>query len=515
MSVSCAECNDPFDLTGLQFTECLISFTEHLICFLVMSKLSFFWYDYETWGANPRVDRPAQFAGIRTDESLTIIEKPEMFYCQPGMDYLPHPEAVMITGITPQKAFQQGLPENSFFAKIHEIFSVPGTCVTGYNTIRFDDEVTRFGFYRNFFDPYAWSWQNGNSRWDVIDLLRMTRALRPQGINWPQKQDGAASFKLTDLTEANAIEQTGAHDALVDVKATIEMAKLVKQHQPRLFDFYLALRNKQKVAGMLSVHKPEVLLHISGMFPSELGCLAPILPLIEHPLNSNEIICVNLSKDTGPLLTLSAEEIRQKLYLPNSELGYEEARIPLKGVHLNRSPALAPVNTLTDEMSERWSINWQQVRQNAEQLQSDANLKQKLHEVYAEKPEFVSQDADLALYEGFISQRDRSLCSQLQQMSAEQLAQWSLPVFTDERLNTLLFRYRARNYPQTLSESEQQNWRRFCEQRLLGGPNGMAYAQFEELLITLAQQHPGEREQQLVRQLAEWAEHTLSYVSSR
>ncbi|MCK4711234.1 MAG: exodeoxyribonuclease I, partial [Gammaproteobacteria bacterium] len=419
----------------------------------------------------------------RTDENLEIIGEPLMIYSQPTADFVPHPEAVLITGITPQHALSEGVVEAEFFRQIHTEFSKAGTCIVGYNSIRFDDEVTRFGFYRNFIDPYAYSWQNSNSRWDVLDLMRLTHALRPEGINWPLNDAGVVSFKLTDLTAANNIEQTGAHDALVDVKATIAIAKLVKQQQPRLFEFYFDLRNKQRVAELINLAKPQALLHVSGMFPVQQGCLAPIVPLLAHPTNSNEIICYNLRFNPQQFLQLSAEEIQQKLYTRTLDLAEGEERIPLKGVHLNKSPALAPVNTLTTAQAEKWQVNWDDINTHYEMLMADPDLITRLSEVYKQAREFEETDADSALYEGFISRDDRLRCNQLLAASPEDLVNWTADDFQDSRLQTLLFRYRARNYPDTLLESEKKQWDEFRHKRLSAPENSSILSQKEYLMI--------------------------------
>lgn len=473
-----------------------------------MANASFYWHDYETWGVNPRVDRPAQFAGIRTDENLDIIGEPLMIYARPTADFLPHPEAVLITGITPQQARAEGVSEADFFKAIHTEFQQPNSCIVGYNNIRFDDEVTRFGFYRNFIDSYAYSWQNGNSRWDVLDLMRLAHALRPEGIHWPQREDGVASFKLTDLTAANDIEQMGAHDALVDVKATIAVAKLVKQAQPKLFGFFFTLRNKKRVAELLNLSNHEIILHVSGMFPADQGCLAPIIPLLAHPNNANEIICYNLRVSPEALLQLSAEQIQIKLYAKTLDLAEGEQRIPLKGVHLNKSPALAPVSTLTAEQAEKWQIDWDEIKRHRDQLLADPKLLSRLREVYSVERVFEKADADSALYDGFIGSDDRLRCNQLLAASPEQLAEWPENSFHDQRLKTLLFRYRARNFPQTLTEDESLRWQRFCHGRLVDGDfgSGLTVEQFQQQLLTLAQREQGKREQHLLDQLSSWAQ---------
>jgi exodeoxyribonuclease-1 len=208
---------------------------------------SFYWHDYETFGVDPSRDRPSQFAGLRTDQDLNPIGEPLVIYCQPQKDILPSPAACLITGITPQLALEKGLPEPTFIDLIHRELSQPMTCGVGYNSIRFDDEVSRYCLYRNFYDPYQREWKNGNSRWDILDMLRLMRALRPEGIEWADHEPGRPSFKLEHLTAANNIAHEAAHDALSDVTATIAMAKLVKQKQPRLFDYVVNNRSKKVV----------------------------------------------------------------------------------------------------------------------------------------------------------------------------------------------------------------------------------------------------------------------------
>ena len=244
---------------------------------------SILWYDYETFGANPALDRPAQFAGIRTDADLNEIDEPVQLFCKPSADYLPHPQACLITGITPQQCLQQGVAENDFIAQINQIFSVPETCSAGYNSIRFDDEVTRNTLYRNFYDPYGREWQNGNSRWDLLDVMRCAYALRPDGIEWPKHPDGKISFRLEDLTAANGIDLGKAHDAVVDVRATIAVARLLLEKQPKLYRYLFEHRVKHKLAALVDVDNNRPLVHVSGMYGVERGCLAIVAPVLLAP----------------------------------------------------------------------------------------------------------------------------------------------------------------------------------------------------------------------------------------
>ncbi len=472
-----------------------------------MSNATFFWHDYETWGIDPRRDRAAQFAGIRTNLDLETIGEPVMIYCQPTMDFLPSPDAALVTGITPQEAMAKGVNEAEFFKQINNEFSVPGTCGVGYNSIRFDDEVTRFGFYRNFIDPYAREWQNSNSRWDILDLVRMTYALRPEGINWPEREEGLPSFRLEHLTAANDIEQAGAHDALVDVKATIDIARLIKRLQPRLFDFYFDLRRKDSVAELLNLRTQEIVLHITGMYPAAQGCISPVVPLLQHPINKNEIIVYDCRHDPELLLSLSAEDINVNLFTPNAEQKGDDERVALKGVHLNKSPALAPLKTLSPEMSERWEIDWTLVEKNRQKLLADQTLQTRLRELYLMKPDHGSNDADSALYDGFINNNDRRFCDQILDSSPEELLEWT-PPFSDQRLQTLYDRYRARNWPETLNDEDRRQWQEFCHARLLDGEYGctLTVNDFQLRMEELSQTELSEKDQKLLEQLVKWVQ---------
>ncbi|HIP76816.1 MAG TPA: exodeoxyribonuclease I, partial [Psychromonas hadalis] len=231
---------------------------------------TFYWYDYETFGISPKMDRISQFAGIRTDENLNILDE-HMFYCKPTNDCLPSPEACAVTGISPQHCERKGMIEHAFIKKINTEFSTPNTCIVGYNSIRFDDEFTRYTLYRNFIDPYAWHWKNGNTRWDILDVVRLCYALKKESsLKWVHDDSGKPIFKLDQLSIANGIEHTDAHDALADVRATIAIAKIIKDTQPQLFDYAFSLREKKTVEAKIQLFEP--MLHTSGMYSAVLSC---------------------------------------------------------------------------------------------------------------------------------------------------------------------------------------------------------------------------------------------------
>ncbi|MDA9556026.1 exodeoxyribonuclease I [Vibrio sp.] len=423
---------------------------------------TFFFFDYETWGINPAKDRPCQFAGVRTDADFNVIGEPLVIYCKPTIDSLPSPEAALVTGITPQLALTQGLPEPEFIAKIHKELSTPNTTNLGYNSIRFDDEVTRYTLYRNFFEPYSWSYLNKNSRWDLLDVLRACHALRPDGIEWPENEEGFTSFKLENLSVANGIEHENAHDAMADVVATIELAKKVKLAQPKLFDYFYSIRNKNQVKALIDITNMTPLMHVSGMLGKECQYTSWIVPIAWHPNNNNAVIIVDLAKDPTPLFDLSAEEIKQRLYTKRSELPEGALPIPLKLVHINKCPIVAPAKTLTAENAERIGINRAQCLQNLAKIKSHVDLREKLTQVYQEERRYSDDvNVDEKLYYGFFSYADKESIDLIRQAPVENLIDLDIKV-SDPRIKPLLFQYRARHYPETLTDIEMQKWVTHC-----------------------------------------------------
>ena len=440
-----------------------------------MTKISFYWHDYETFGIDPRRDSPAQFAGIRTDESFDIVDDPLVVYCKPPADYLPNPEACLLTGISPQLAEAKGVHEAEFCRLIHAQLAQPNTCTLGYNSIRFDDEFTRNCFYRNFYDPYAREWQNGNSRWDLIDVVRATKALRPDGINWPVDAEGRSSFKLEDLTLANGIAHQDAHDALSDVYATLALAKLIKRAQPKLFDYLLRHRSKVEAHNLLQFGSFKPVVHVSGRYAAQNNCLAVVLPLCKNPDNNNGIIVYDLSVDPEPLISLSTEEIRQRIFTATADLPEGEERIPLKTVHLNKCPVLAPISVLKQEDQIRLNIDLATCLANIEKIKAKQALPDKIAAVFSgneHKPSVQITDPDLAIYSGgFFADADKHKMANIRNTEPRQLAKLQ-PNFVDPRLPEMLFRYRARNYPETLQAEERIAWRVFCTKRLVGDEQG-------------------------------------------
>lgn len=474
-----------------------------------MTNQTFLWHDYETFGVQPRRDRPAQFAAIRTDADLNEIGEPIMLYCKPANDFLPDPQSCLITGITPQQCLSLGVPEHQFAATIEAAFSEPGTIGVGYNTIRFDDEVTRFLFWRNLIDPYAREWKNHCGRWDLLDVVRMTHALRPEGMQWPKRDDGQTSFKLEHLSKANGLIHEAAHDALSDVRATIALARLIKQKQPKLFDFCLALHKKDKVASEMGMHlaaaQRQPFLHVSGMFPAERGCIGVVWPLATHPSNKNEILVWDCQYDPSELFTLDADTIRTRLFTRNDAMPEGMTRLPVKSVHLNKSPMLVGnLKTLSPAMAAQWGIDLAAALENGRLAAGAPNMDAIWAEVF-KRPAEGRADVDEDLYNGFVSNDDRRVLDSLRRDTPEKLAS-ARPSFSDERLQELLFRYRARNFPHTLSEAELQRWEEHRAARLFDGEAGARTIEMLFTEIDTLSESVDERGEEILGELYDYAE---------
>lgn len=436
-----------------------------------MSNHTFLWHDYETFGINTRRDRPAQFAAIRTDAELNEIGEPVMLYCQPANDFLPDPQSCLITHITPQVCLERGIPEYQFAAAIEKLLSETGTIGVGYNTIRFDDEVTRFMFWRNLIDPYAREWQNSCGRWDILDVVRTAYALRPKDIEWPKHPDGRPSFRLEDLTKINGIGHEKAHDALSDVRATIAMARLIRDRQPKLFDFCFALHKKDKVAAEIGLPLRRPFLHITGMFPAERGCIGIVWPLAVHPTNKNEVIVWDLSADPSELASLDAETIRTRMFTKSDVLPEGVSRLPIKSIHLNKSPVVINnLKTLSPEMTAQWGLDVATALRHAEIAAQTPDMSAIWQDVF-HRPQEDTPDVDEDLYGGFVGNNDRRLLQELRALSPEAMATAN-PSFSDARLEEIFWRYRARNFPHTLSAEEVQRWEEHRSARLFDGEGG-------------------------------------------
>lgn len=440
-----------------------------------MKNKTFFFYDLETSGLMAREDRIMQFAGQRTDADLMPISEPVNLLVKMTDDTLPSPGAIMVTGITPQQTLMDGMSEVEFCQYVMSEVFVPGTIAVGYNTVRFDDEFMRAIFWRNFFDPYEWEWKDGRSRWDMLDVVRLTRALRPEGIEWPFRPDGVPTNRLELITKLNGLEHEHAHDALSDVYATIAVARLIREKQPKLFEYLYKMREKNAVKKLVNLDEKRPFVYASGRYSNEHNKTTVAVPLTSG--RNGNILVYDLRYDVDKLLDGSCPRIfprvaeaprgTPKLDHPSMESASRTYFPIVKELCFNKCPAVAPVQVLdVDNGWEKIGLVKEQIEQNLANLMEHPEFAEQMREQYENRPEFPPAiEPEAALYDGFLNDTDRIKVAAVRNADATKLADF-YPEFIDERLPELLLHYKGRNYPESLSESETEKYEEYRQARL-------------------------------------------------
>ena len=461
---------------------------------------TFFFYDLETSGLNPRQDRIMQFAGQRTDMNLEPVGEPYNLLVTLNDDTLPSPDALMVTGITPQKTVEEGYTEAQFARMLSEEIFTPDTIAVGFNNIRFDDEFIRHLLWRNFHDPYEWSWKDGRSRWDLLDVVRLTRALRPEGINWPLDDKGEPSNRLELITSANGIAHENAHDALADVTALIAVTKLIKQKQPQLYDYLLKMRDKKVVQQLVNVDDKKPFVYASGRYDKEFAKTTVAFPLTTS--RNGGVVVYDLRYDPTLFVELSVEELAKKIFASWEERQAEDfVKLPVKELQYNRCPAVAPLGVL--EQGDGWrkiSLSAEVVQQHQHILLNHPDFAEKLRTIFENKPAFKKlPDPEAQLYDGFVNDRDRLRVEAVRNADERELADFH-PEFQDERLTPLLLHYKARNFPRSLSEDDLAQWEVWRAQHL--------QAQLPQFMTSLQRLAPTATDEQqfILQELQLWAE---------
>ena len=464
---------------------------------------TFFFYDLETSGLNLRQDRIMQFAGQRTDMNLEPIGEPYNLLVTLNDDTLPSPDALMVTGITPQKTVEEGYSEAQFARMLSEEIFMPDTIAVGFNNIRFDDEFVRHLLWRNFHDPYEWSWKDGRSRWDLLDVVRLTRALRPEGINWPLDDKGEPSNRLELITSANGIAHENAHDALADVTALIAVTKLIKQKQPQLYDYLLKMRDKKVVQQLVNMDDKKPFVYASGRYDKEFAKTTVAFPLTTS--RNGGVVVYDLRYDPTPFVELSTEELSKKIFASWEDRQAEDfVKLPVKELQYNRCPAVAPLGVL--EQGDGWqkiSLDLKTVQKHQNILLNHPDFAEKLRTIFENKPAFKKlPDPEAQLYEGFLNDRDRIRVEAVRNADERELADFH-PEFQDERLAPLLLHYKARNFPRSLSEDDLAQWEAWRAQHL--------QAQLPQFMASLQRLAPTATDEQqfILQELQLWAESTL------
>jgi exodeoxyribonuclease-1 len=465
---------------------------------------TFFFYDLETSGLSGRDDRIMQFAGIRTDMELNRVGKPVNILVKLGDDVLPSPDAIMVTGISPQQTKSDGYNEAEFVKLLITDIFTPDTTTVGFNNVRFDDEFIRHLFWRNFYDPYEWSWQDGRSRWDLLDVVRMTRALRPEGIQWPVDDKGQPTNRLELLASANKLEHTKAHDALSDVEALIGVTKLIRDKQPQLYDYLLKLRDKNEVKKLVNLDVKQPFVYVSGRLDTEFNKATVAFPLTAG--KNGNVVVYDLRYDPTPFLEMSSKELAKKMYATWEERKADDfVKLPVKELQYNHVPAVAPLGVLSQ--GDGWrniGLTEETITKHKSILLSAPGFAENIRSLFETKPDYKkSSDPEAQLYDSFVPDIDKMRIESVRNASEQELADFH-PTFTDERLPELLLHYKARNFPRSLAEDESLAWEKWRSAQITAALPG-----FMKSLQRLDGTITDEGKRFMLQELQLWAESVL------
>ena len=427
---------------------------------------TFFFYDLETSGLNARSSRVMQFAGIRTNLDLEPIGEPINVLVKVSDDILPDPYAVMVTGITPQQTLADGMSEREFCKLLMEEVFTADTITVGFNNIRFDDEFIRHTLWRNFYDPYEWAWSDGRSRWDMLDVARLTRALRPEGIKWPTDGDGKSVNKLELIASENGLDHVKAHDALSDVEALIGVAKLIKTAQPKLYDYLFTHRDKKSVSELVNLENPKPFVYASGRYGSKFDFTTAAFP-VAPGMKPGGVLVYDLRVDPELFNNASPRALAEVMFATREQRQDPNyVALPVKELSYNKCPAVAPIGVLDADAQKRIQLDMATIETNLKKLDAMPDFGARIREAFEmREPYEPSADVEDKLYDGFVNDKDKGRMSAVRAASAEDLADFH-PDFADERLGELLFRYKARQFPESLADDERVAWEAYRAHKL-------------------------------------------------
>lgn len=485
-----------------------------------------FYHDYETSGADTKRDRPVQFAGIRVDESLNTVDVFDSIYCKLPDDVLPHPMAFVVTQMMIDEVQELGMPEFEFAHQVLNQLGRSNTTSLGYNTIAFDDEMTRNLFHRNLINPYEREWKNGNSRWDLINVVRMAAAIFSGKIyedgsnifNVPLNDDGKKSFRLEDLSVANGIEHENAHDALSDVYATIGMAKIINDKEPEFFSLLESRKSKNLVSEDFINSKPEPILLCSSFFGGERSYVSFVIPLCVSSKNKNEVYCVKLEskQDIANLIDFTVEDIT-KLIFEKSDVLKENGltRPALTTVRINACPVYLTTNDIKNIYPDTESREafYKSINVNTEDLAEAYRLYRSNIDILVEKARGVfdsqnfesnpDEDVDLTIYSGgFPSNEETMLKNSFNNdLKIAKNDEDRLNVFnrylekSSGKIKEQIFRVAFRSYPDVavnLGEKAVKKWHNHCYERINGESDAVGL-NYESFLVAVEEIRANEK----------------------
>lgn len=436
-------------------------------------------YDLETSGLDYDYDQVLEAAMISMDKDFNIVAGSEQVIpvC-PRIDVPPHPEACLTHQLSLADLREKGFSEYDFSTKFLEQVSQPKTFIGGYNNLSFDDEVMRRTLFRTMRDPYGHEWRDGNSRFDVLNIVRTLYAWDPDTLNWPKNEEGGVCLKLSSMTKANNLTHDNAHNALSDVIATAELLQLIKNLGTPWLDKCLELTNKRAVERILAKRTP--VFHVSPFYTRDRCYSSLILPVIKDLQSDNKVLCVDLTEDPTELLKMSAEEIRYYRFTPRNELQENPPSAPVTSISINKQPSVAEMADINPSLHARMGVDMNLCLERAKMIAADRGFASRLQQAFKlDLP--PPKDTFGTIYSGgffsrsdtFLREKVHLLDHNLQPSISSAKAGDVLRGSQDPRLEELAIRMQGINFPHALTNpADHERFLKYLERRL-GGEDQM------------------------------------------
>lgn len=401
---------------------------------------TYLFYDLETTGINKCFDQVLQFAAIRTDLELNELERHEIMI-KLNPDVIPSPEAVVVHEISIED-MQQGELELTAVEKIHALLNTPGTISCGYNTLKFDDEFLRFSFHKNLLPPYNHQWANDCGRMDIYPVAMLYYLYKNDIIQWPEI-DGNVSLKLENLNKANHLAIGHAHTAIVDVEATVALAKLFFKDK-KMWDYVMAYFDKHqdtaRIKTLATALQTGKDIHQIGLFVGGAGAVDfyqyPALSLGQHNHYKNQILWLRL--DRPELSQTTVDNVPEMTWVAKKKLGDLGFLLPFSGRHIRH----------LNETRQK------QCKENLAWLEAHPAIFNEIKSYHREYkyPDVPNIDVDASLYQsGFLTPAEQALSARFHQAKpSEKMA--IAREFKNPSLREMAIRLVGRNYPDYLDE---------------------------------------------------------------
>lgn len=404
---------------------------------------TYLFYDLETTGLNKSFDQALHFAAIRTDLQFNEINRYEL-KIKLNPDVIPSPYA-MLTHHMRLSDIANGISEYEAAKQIHQWVNEPGTISLGYNTLSFDDEFLRFTFYRNLLPPYTHQFANRCSRMDIYPMTLLYYLFKNNALKWPVKE-GKISLKLEELNNINQFVTGRAHHAMVDVEATLALAKVFAEDR-EMWNYICGYFNKKTDQERLQKLGDDTALMVYGKLGYDRQYQSIVLSLGNHYHYNNQLLWLRL--DDKDFSLEPKESVVQNSFVLQKKLGEPGFILPLRERYLQQ---VKPEVLNLAEKNKQW-------------LSDNTDIFKLIREHYRsfQYPQVADIDIDAGLYvNGFWSPQEEFFCKKFSHAKPEEKSKL-IDKITNPRLYALALRILGRNYPGVLTDQQTEEFESYLQ----------------------------------------------------